>query len=356
MLANNQMFMTYGTNVLDDVNSLVDRLLHEVEPAKIPELKKLMKDLNKRMRDVKHKYDPSDPKVVEKYEEYKGGILRFFNKGKTLVQLLMEDVTTLDRQIAKVSDDLKNKQYSVMRNVGFYDELYVENEAEIGKLIYKIGVMEIIRDLAAQRAAEIVVGDSSLGDRGGEQQASIAEFAHNMEIKIGEYKGRLMLAWATAPQVRTMRTLNISLAERLNELVCITIPSMKQAMVIWRMAAEGAEAAQFGAAVQDMSNEWFVQASNGMTAAVGIISATASNPTLTPATIAALADNIDRQADLVVAAMEAGYQRRQENEAAIMEAVPVMADATARVSDALIRRVLDQANKPLEITTSVASQ
>jgi uncharacterized protein YaaN involved in tellurite resistance len=335
MLDNTQVFMTYGTSALEDVNSLVDRLLHEVEPVKIPELKELMKALNKRMRDVKHKYDPSDPNVVEKYKEWKGGIGRFFGQARTLVELLLEDVTSVDRQLEKVSGNLKDKQYNLLRNVSFYDQLYVENEQEIGKLIYKIAVMELIRDLAAQKAAAITVGDASLGDRGSEQRASITEFAHNMEIKIGEYKGRLMLAWATAPQVRTMRTLNVSLAERLNELICITIPSMKQAMVVWRMAAEGVEAAQFGSAVQEMSNEWFVAAATGMTTAVGIISETNETPGLSPATIFAMADELDKQADL--------------------EAVPVMANANAKVSDALLERVLGTATKPLEIATSVGT-
>ena len=83
MRANDQIFMTYGTQALKGVNDLIDRLLHEVEPARIPELTALMKDLNREMRGIKGKYDPSDPRVLRKYEDWKGGVGRFFGHAKT---------------------------------------------------------------------------------------------------------------------------------------------------------------------------------------------------------------------------------------------------------------------------------
>jgi uncharacterized protein YaaN involved in tellurite resistance len=356
MLANTQVFMTFGTDALEGVNSLIKRLLHDVEPEKIPELTELMRDLNAEMRGVKRKYDVSDPKVRDKYEEWKGGLGRFIGRAKTLVELLMEDVTSLERQLNRVGKDLKGRQYKLIRNVSYYDALYEENEAEIGKLIYKIGVMELIRDLAAQAAAAIVVGDASLGDRAGERRGSLTEFVSNMELKIAEYKGRLFIAWATSPQVRTMRTLNVGMAERINELLCVTIPTMEATIVQWRMLMQTQDAAKMSRVVQEASNEWLQSYAAAGAIAVPMIAEAVQTPTLTPQTIAAMADSINEQADGVIKAMEEGARRRDEMEAAIMEAVPVMANASAKVSDALLQRVLGTVNKPLEITTSVPAE
>lgn len=354
MLANTQVFMAYGTRSLEGVNALVDRLLHNSNDVKIPELTALMKGLNSEMRGVKRKYDPSDPAVLKKYENWKGGIGRFVRRGKTMLELLMEDVTSIETQINKVGTQLKGRQLMLMDNVGHYDQLYIENEAEIGKVIYAIAVMELIRDLAAQRAADMVIGDASIGDRGLEQRSQVTDLVSNMEIKIAEYKGRLFIAWGTSPSVRNMRTLNVGLAERINELLCVTIPTMKATIVQWRMLAQTEEAARMAEVVQGASNEWFQAAQAAAAIAVPRIAETINTPSLTVASIAAMADSLDAQANGIIAAMELGARLREEQDAAIMEAGQVIADSTAKVSDALIERVTGIANKSLEITTTVS--
>lgn len=356
MLANSQVFMTYGTKALEGVNTLIDRLLHEVEPTRIPELTALMKDLNREMRSIKNDYDVSNPKIREKYENWKGGFGRFFGKAKTLIDLLMEDVQSIETQIDNVGATLRGKQLTLLRNVTYYDALYEENELEIGKLIYAIGVMELIRDLAAKSADAVEVGDSSLGDRGGEQKAKLAEFANSMEIKIAEYKGRLMVAWATSPQVRMMRTLNVGLAERINELICVTIPTMKATILYWRMLMETHDAAEMSKVVQDASNEWLQAYAGAGAQLVPMIADAVQRPTLTPQTITAMVESVSTQADGIIKAMEAGAERRAELESAMVDAQSILANANKKVSDALIQRVLGAANKPLEIATTVAAE
>jgi len=355
MRENTQVFMTYGTQELDGVNVLYERLLHEIEPTKIPELTALTKKLNNEMRGIKRKYDVSDPKVREKYEEWKGGILRFVGRARTLAEMLMEDVTSIEKQIDHVGGTLRNRQYQLMKNVTYYDKLYDENEEEITKLIYVIAVMELIRDLAAKNAAAIVVGDASMGDRQGETQATLAEFAANMEIKIAEDKGRLFVAWATSPQVRMVRTLNVGLAERINELLCVTIPTMKGTIVQWELMMNTKDAADMSRAVQEASNEWLQAYAAAGAEVVPMIAEAVMMPTLTPQTVTAMADSLSKQSDGIIAAMENSHQRRLELDDAIMTAQSVMTNASKRVSDELLKHIVEVANKPLEIATAVAA-
>jgi uncharacterized protein YaaN involved in tellurite resistance len=355
MLSNTQVFMTYGSRALDGVNDLVERLLHEVEPTDIPELTALMKDLNREMRSVRNKYDVSDPKVAEKYAEWKGGIARLWGKGKTLIELLMEDVQSIETQLNKVAKTLKGRQLQLIQNVGYYDELYVENEAEIIKVIYVVAVMEIIREKAAMDAKNIEVGDANLGDRKGERKAALAQFAENMSIKISEYKGRLFIAWSTSPQVRNMRNLDVALAERVNELLTITIPTMKATIVQWRLLIQTEDAAKLSAAVAEEANNWLQAYAAAGAEVVPRIARIVEEPSLKPSTITAMADSLAKQADGIVQAMEMGAQRRAENEQAILAAQKVIADSNAKVSDALVQQVVEEATRalPIQVTDSV---
>lgn len=360
MLGNTQVFSVYGTEALKGVNDLIDRLLHEVEPTKVPELIALMQGLNDEMRGIKAKHDLSDPKVREKYEKMRNQNSRirgFFGRIKTQIEMLLEDAQSIEKRLDHVEDELGGKQLQLLRNVSYYDQLYEENEAEILKLIYVIGVMELIRDLAAKRAESIVEGDASLGDRQGEQKAKVIELSTNMEIKIAEYKGRLMVAWATSPQVRTMRTLNVGLAERINELICVTIPTMKGTIVQWRMLVQSADANQLAEAVAKSNNEWLEAYSAAGAAVVPRIAEANATPTLAPQTIAAMADSIAQQADGVIKAFETGEQRRAEMDQAMIEAKTVIDASTEKVNDAAVENVLKKARQAeeIEVETAVAA-
>jgi uncharacterized protein YaaN involved in tellurite resistance len=357
MLGNSQVVMTYGADALTGVNTLIRRLLKEIDPVKIPELTEIMRELNSGMRRIRSKYDVSDPEVREKYEKWKGGVLRFIGKGKTLIEMLMEDVSSIETQLGRVEEQLTGRQMDMLRNVAYYDQLYAENEQEITQLIYVIGVMELIRDLAARQAAEIVVGDAQLGDRGGERKAELAQFVNNLEIKIGDYKGRLFVAWAMAPQVRMMRTLDISVAQKLHTMVNVAIPTMLATIVQWRMLIQTRDAAEMGQLVAEATNESLQAFAAAGAELVPAIARTVQTPMISPQTVGLMAASIETQAKGIVEAMNLGTQWRDEADAAMIEGVKVMADANAHVSDSLIDRVLEISRRelPIEITTSVVS-
>jgi uncharacterized protein YaaN involved in tellurite resistance len=353
MLANTAIFSTYGTQALAGVNQLIDQLLKNVGPVDIPELHKLMANLNSEMRSVRSKYDVSDPHVREKYEHWKGGLGRFVGRGQTLIALLMEDVTSVEHQMDRVADQLQDRQQELVRNVTYYDSLYEQNEAEIDKLIYAIAVMELIRDQAGKQATAMPTGDASLGDRRGEQQASLLQFANNMDVKIVEYKGRLMIAWSTSPQVRMMRTLNVGLAERINELINVTIPTMKATILQWRMLVQSHDAATLSEEVQKGANEWIQAYEAAGAELVPVIAKAVQTPTLTPQTIAAVADSVAKQATGIIEAMQMGAARRQELEQTMLQAQQVLANANTRISQAEIDEIVGQATKPIEVADHV---
>lgn len=357
MKANPQVQMTYGKAAVEDVNSLIDRILHEVEPTKIPELTDLMRGLQKNMRGIKHKYDLSDPEVQKHYDSLRFKVSRWFGRGRTMLEMLMEDIKSIESNLDSVANTLEGKQDQMMENVSWYDQLYLENEQEIGKLIYVIAVMEIIRDLAGEEAAKlgeaVKVGDASLGDRSAEKQANIADFATNMDVKIAEYKGRLFVAWATSPQCRMMRTLNVGLAQKLNELLCVVIPTMKATIAEWRLLQQSKDAADMSTAVQDFSNEVIQGYARAAAVAVPAIAEAIQTPTLTPVTVGVMADSIAAQAQGIIAAMDTGAKLRSDLDASMIEAHKVLESAATDVSDAVVDRIVKSAQTNLQIAQTV---
>lgn len=353
MKSSTQAYLTFGSGALEDMNALVDSLLKEIAPVTIPELKELMHDLNAGMHGIQKKYDVSDPAVREKYEHWKGGIGRFFGHAKTLLDLFLEDITSIERQLDKVKRECAGREDQLLHNVGYYDRLYTENETTIDKVIFVIAVMEMIVDLAAHEIETIPVGDQAAGDRGSENRAKLAEFAQNLQVKIGDYKGRLMIAWATAPQVRMMRSLSVGVAVKLDTMIDTTIPSMKLTLAQWRLAIQTGDAAELTKLVTESGNEWVQAYFRSAGELVPKIADAVQTPALSPQTIAAMAQAIAKEADDIVTAMAAGDQRRAEMENAMNQALPVLRDANTRVSDALINQVVGAATKPLQIAQSV---
>ncbi len=353
MLTNTQVLAVFGKDALQAVNRLNDRMLDERPPVNIPELQEAMKNLSRQMRGIGKKYNPSDPKVLARYEKVKGGVLAVFHIGKTFLAEFLDDVTHQKRVFDQVIQSLGGQQYKLLKNVAYYDEFYLLNEQEISNLIYKIGVMEIIRDMASKKASQIIIGNSGMGDRGGEEQARIMELVTLLENKIIAYKSRLWVAWAMAPQIRNMRAISVGLSARIDQTIDITIPTMKDTIVVWLTLSEAQQALQFNQAVEDTYNEVMMMFAAATKAAVPAISKALATPALDPRVIVAWSDSLAAQADGIVEAIELGQQKRAELEQAMIEGKQVIDATTQRVNQARFEHVLEAAKAPLEISKSV---
>jgi uncharacterized protein YaaN involved in tellurite resistance len=343
MLANTQVFMAFGQDAIAEMNSLIDSLLKQVEPVDIPQLTAMMRQLNDEMRNIRQKYDVSDDRVREKLEHWTGGIGRFFGHARSLIEALMEDAMSLEQQLDRVTGQLGGKEQQIVRNVHIYDQLYETNEAEIQKLISAIAVMELIRDLAANEAAGITVDASNEADHEkSERKRMLAEFANNMDTKIAEYKNRLFVGWTTSPQVTNMRTLDVGLAQRLDLLINLTIPTMKGTILQWRMLIQAEQGVQMEQVVAGAANEWLTAYAAAGAQAVPLIAQGVQTPTLTPQSITAMAAAIEQQANGIIDAYNDGKAKRTEADQAIVEAQRVIADSTNRVSDAIVNKYVEE--------------
>ncbi len=358
MLSNTQVLAVYGNDALKGVNDLNDKMLREHHPEDMSELEDIMKQFKRRIRDIGRKYDPSQPKNREKYENVRGRLLGFFHLGKTFLEELMDDVRSMDKTFDWAEERLNGKQQLVLRNVSYFDTLYDLNEKELGNLIYVIAIMEIARDRAAEKAEAIPVGDANAGDRGGERKSELADLVSLLENKIAYFKVRLFLAWSSAPQIRLMRKLDVGLSLRIDMAEAVAIPSTKGVFVQWIALGEAEQAQQVTQAVEDLLNEALTTYYDAASVVVPEITRSLETPPLDPRTVAAVVQSFETQADGIIQALELGRQKRAELEQAILSGRQAFNDATGRVNEAQLDQVLAvarEAESPLEIAHSVPS-
>lgn len=354
MLENTAVFMNYGFSELQGVNDISERLFREGGNKDIDEVNDIVNTLTRNLNGIQRKYDVSDPDVRKKYAEWKGESRHFFGIVRSFVDALMEDVKSLESKIDKVEKQLNGYDQKMLTNVTLYDTLYDLNEQELMKVIVVIAVLELIEAEAEAAANKIVVGDAQLGDRGGEEKARNLQLAENLKQRIADFKGRLFIAWATAPQVRTMRDLDVALASRLRFLVLSTIPQMKQTIALWRLAAQSQQAAKVSQNVADASNATAQAYARAMPGVVETIARTVETPVLAPETVFAMADSIKESANRVALAIQAGNEQRAQLDTAIQQGAKVISDASSVVNDAIVDSLVAKAN-PLEITRTVLS-
>ncbi len=356
ILQNTQILALFGMDALEGVNQLSDRMLNERPEVNIPEVQEAMQTLSRDMRGIGSKYNPNDPQVLKKYANVKGGILARIGWGKTFLQAFLDDIQTLQKKFEFVTTILEGKKEELLRNVTYYDSFYRLNEQEIGKLIYKIGIMEIIRDLLTDKAQEITVGDANIGDRGGEQQAQLLSLVTLLDNKIIAFKGRLWVAWAMAPQIRTMRAISLGLSARIDQTVGITIPTMKTTIVIWLTLTDAQQAEQFNRSVEETYNSvmnLFAQATQQM---VPALANSLEAPALDPRTVVAWTQALVAQADGMVNAINEGKLKRAALENAMIKGKMVIDAATQRVNEAQLQQLVEGANREtIEIAHSVSN-
>ncbi|MBI5044590.1 MAG: toxic anion resistance protein [Candidatus Levybacteria bacterium] len=349
MLVNSQIGMVYGSEAIAAMNALVSSMRTRVTPVEIPQLDKMMAAINDEMRSFRGHYDTSkDPELREKYEKAMGGIKKLFNRGKTYMEMLHEDMQSSVERLDGIKAELLAKQAQLIRNVGLYDELYLANEQEIVNVIEAIARMEMICDLAAAEAAAIV-GDPNdpVNHAKFERKRFIAIFANNLTLRLTEFKNRLFAGYAMSPQITQSRDIDTAMAMKLYSVCDTTIPLIESTMLRWQMMVQAELAAEAANAVARLTNEVLVANFEAGADILPRVAQAIQTPTITPETILALGTSIEKQTQGIIDAYAAGRERRAAVDDAIVTTYRVIQNATAKVSDEVVDQLLAQANAPL---------
>src|SRR5207302_6422405 len=96
-----------------------------------------------------------------------------------IISEFMQDVTSIEHQLAQIEAAAQGKEGMLLRYVTFYDAVYNQNEIELKQVVKVIAVLELILDHAIEYSKNIPDGD-----RREEQVAAVAQLIEQLKIKI----------------------------------------------------------------------------------------------------------------------------------------------------------------------------
>ncbi len=346
-----------GNEAVEGVNALAGRMLHDAgKAANIPELTKLTNELDDRIRSFSSRYSQTDRadqihQARDAYDSMRGKLLDFFAKYRDMLHMLLKDAKGLEAYLDSLTAQITDRQGQLALNVEMCNELLSENEQAISRLTGVIAIMEIMRDEAenAMNAITVDAGDTSPESRTKrEQRDQIATLIQQLDVRTGEFKQRLFVAWATSPQVRNIRTISYGLGQRLGLLITLTIPVFKLTVVEWVAVMQADRAAQLGEAVAETNEralDAFAQASGEI---MPRVAQALQTPSMSPESILLIADSLSKQAKGFEDAYRYGIAQRAKVEAAIMKGAQTIA-ASQDQQAAVIGELISGAQHPLEL-------
>jgi uncharacterized protein YaaN involved in tellurite resistance len=334
---------TFGNEAVESINSLVASMMTDLgKAADVPELTALTNELDDKLRGFTSKYgdDSAIADARATYEKLSGRVMDFLNKFRNMLEMLLKDAKGLQRFLDSLSAQLIEKQAELRLNVARCNEIYAANETAIRNMVVYIALMECLWDEAnaAKNAVVIDESDPLVRDKR-EQRDRMVAWIGQLEVRTGEFKQRLFVAWATSPQIRNIRSISWGLAQRLGLLLNLTIPVFELTVVQWAMALQASQAADTAQAVQEANQhalEAWAQASGTLVpAAAKVIQA----PSMDPSAIVVIAQSLQQQSEGFVQAYKEGREKRAAMENAMMRAAQAIATSQDKAADAIAELV-----------------
>ena len=335
----------FGADAVDAINALVKQMLDQAgRDADIPQIVNITHDLDDRMRDFNRKHQTSTAaQNTDAYDKTMAKAWDLVHKMGDWLHDLLRDAQGLQAYLDKLTADLEDKRAELRQNVAMCNQLYAANETAVTNLVVTIAAMEFVLDDATAAAAAIVIDDSAPDARAQREQRDTltTEFIPALSNRIGEFKQRLFVAWATAPQIRNIRMISFGLGQRLALLITLTIPVFELTVVEWVTVQQAAKAADAQQAVSDATNTAMQGFADATAEAIPQIAQTIQTPSLSPETISLVAQSISDQLTGITNAVQYGIEQRKGVDNAIMQASTLMANAADQESGKILQLVAE---------------
>ena len=349
---------SFGDTALDDLNQTVTHILEQQGNLRIPEVERITKEMSKTVADFRRKYKNSDPRLLNALEKFADSIAGIFKAGRQFFDELYIDSQTAVKRLDGVAAQLVKNKFALDRNVLLCDELYAKNEKSMVTLIGVIAIQEEVLEILGTEAQQaktyidsLPKGQSVARRDKEEALTTLLELIQELESRRSEFVSRLFVAWSTAPQIRNLRKVSNSLSQRLHLLVVLTIPTMKLTIAQWGMLLQIEEAGKATLAVSEANNDALQEYALATGEAIPRLALLAETPSITPATIIALADSVEAQNEGIITAVKEGQRLRAELDSTVVKAVRTMNASGEKTQRELIS-LLTQAKQPIALEAS----
>lgn len=339
-VSNTAALIAVGNAELALLGDVSDEMIKGQRKGDIPEVGQKMAEVVRAMKTLKqHNFQP-DEEVRQQVEKGINFFQRLLGKGKTALETLMEQFDSIQQMVDKVVADLNGHERGMVENILFYDRLYQQNDQNLRQLMIVIAALEIkkenIRQELAALNATAAAGARPDPDRDARARW-LADVVSLLDVKIGDLKSRMMLAWAAGPEISILRAADVGLAMKLSTLIYVAIPTWKETAALYAAALRSQQAAAAANIVMDATDDLVEMRAKALGQAVDAAASTTERAMISTQALTHHTDAVVQAIDDLINIRQAGAEERRKAEAAITENVSKLHAANDRLSAAAAR-------------------
>ena len=263
---------------------------------------------------------------------------RLIGKGKTALEVLMEQFDTIQQMIDKIVAELSGHERDMVENIVFYDKLYQQNDQYLHQLLIVIAALEYKQEWTRADLQKVVQQQAALGDKPDpnlEAQARwLSDVVSLLDVKIGDLKSRLMLAWAAGPEISILRAADVGLAMKLSTLVYVAIPTWKETAALYMAALRSQQASAAANIAMDATDDMVEMRAQALGQAVDEAAHTTERAMISTDALQKQTDAVINAIDDLIDTRKTGQDARRVAEAAITENISKLQAANQRLSAA----------------------
>jgi len=343
-VSNTAALIAVGNAELALLGDVSDQMIKGQRKGDIPEVGQKMAEVVRAMKTLRqHNFQP-DAQIREQMEKGVNFIQRMLGKGKTALETLLEQFDTIQQMVDKVVAELGGNERNMVENILFYDQLYQQNDQNLRQLLIVIAALEYKKESTRQELVTLQAQPDPTGQPNPDRDARarwLADVVSLLDVKIGDLKSRLMLAWSAGPEISILRAADVGLAMKLTTLIYVAIPTWKETAALYAAALRSQQAAAAANIVMDATDDLVAMRSKALGQAVDEAAATTERAMISTEALTQHTDAVIKAMDDLVASRQTGADARRQAEAAITENIAKLHAANQRLSAAAQQTAVD---------------
>ncbi len=243
-ITNSNMVLQYGADAQKKLAGFSESALSNVRTKDLGEVGDMLSDLI------------GELKGFDAEEESKG-ILGFFKKQGSKLDMLKTKYNKVETNVEKISHALEDHQLQLFKDIALLDQMYQKNLVNFKELTMYILAGKIkLEQVRTTELAELVARAEASGKAEDAQAANdLAALCDRFEKKLHDLELTRMVSVQMGPQIRLVQNNDTLMAEKIQTTLTSTLPLWKSQMVLALGLEHSNQAMKAQREVTNMTNE-----------------------------------------------------------------------------------------------------
>jgi uncharacterized protein YaaN involved in tellurite resistance len=352
-VADDNNIFQFGSQTLEEVNSVVQKILDTQGKISIPEVDNLLVSANRELDNFQGKYKNQ----VSSFDKKKKKFLGLFGSAKRSVQDWVFEAKTTAHQFDVINGKIIDKREHLKKSFYMANDLLETNQKSTNGMVGIMAALEATHDEALEQAAILTEKVKSTPEstpewnKYNQDLQRMADVSNSIEKLHASYMSRLAIAWATNTQVRNLMRISSETVAKLNDISNNTIPTMKLVVSQIGYIGELKDAAGAAESMKKASDHALDMWTKASEQTIPALEAQAQSSTIDADKVMALADSIVKQNEGVITAIENGRKNRVALEHAVLEAGDKIKKSDRIRDEKLVEVLLGEKQKNKDLVT-----